>query len=188
VAGAVASVEGMALKAYGRTLNAGEVRVLFQKWGHRVVDGPRIGVMPDLPRIGARFAAHLRKYRDEATPSAILRLETTRLSFAEASSEISAEDQQRIVVLAGILLDSPVPVARVLVQGHTDETGGVDSNLGLSEARATAVRAALIEAGVPSDLLVVEAFGAAMPAAAGSSDAAHAFNRRVELEVVDWAT
>ncbi len=76
-------------------------------------------------------------------------------------------------VLAG------TPDAAVAVRGHTDGTGDDAYNQDLSERRAAAVAAALVERGTPAARLTAEGFGEQRPA--GPDDAA---DRRVEVVVL----
>lgn len=74
---------------------------------------------------------------------------------------------------------------RLAIEGHTDAVGGDAANLALSEARATAVRAALIQRGAAQDRLAARGFGEAQPVAGNDSDAGRAANRRVTLRRLD---
>jgi len=73
------------------------------------------------------------------------------------------------------------PKRRVTLQGHTDERGGREYNLALGQKRAEAVRRSLAVMGVNDAQQEAVSFGKEKPAVAGSDDAAHAKNRRVEL-------
>lgn len=55
------------------------------------------------------------------------------------------------------------PQGVVLVQGHASEDGDDDYNQALSQKRAEAVKAKLIEMGIDSERLEVQAFGESMP-------------------------
>ena len=69
----------------------------------------------------------------------------------------------------------------VLIEGHTDLDGGNAYNEGLAARRAKAVRAALLEAGVPETAITVRAFGERKPVAFGEEPEKKDRNRRVEL-------
>jgi outer membrane protein OmpA-like peptidoglycan-associated protein len=86
------------------------------------------------------------------------------------------------------LLDRVAEVARTCpgtlrVEGHTDSTGDAARNLALSQARAEAVRQALVERGLPAERLVAEGFGQERPLAPNDAAAGRARNRRIELHV-----
>ena len=70
----------------------------------------------------------------------------------------------------------------VAVEGHTDNRGGADYNLALSQKRAEAVRAALIERyGIDPDRLTATGFGETRPVETNDTIEGRARNRRVEL-------
>src|SRR5450432_2827410 len=70
---------------------------------------------------------------------------------------------------------------KVKLEGHTDERGTREYNIGLGERRAQAVRRALMLQGVAESQLTTVSFGAERPAVEGDDEAAWAQNRRVEL-------
>ena len=73
------------------------------------------------------------------------------------------------------------PEVRVEIGGHTDSSGGDVQNQRLSEARAEAVRAYLVRAGVAASRLEVRGYGETRPIAENGSEEGRARNRRVEL-------
>ena len=70
---------------------------------------------------------------------------------------------------------------RVALEGHTDERGGREYNLALGQKRAEAVRRSLALMGVQDAQMEAVSFGEEKPANAGTDEAAHSQNRRVEL-------
>ena len=73
------------------------------------------------------------------------------------------------------------PSARLRLEGHTDERGSREYNIGLGERRAQAVRRVLMLQGVEGGQLITVSFGEERPAVIGSDEEAYALNRRVEL-------
>ena len=73
------------------------------------------------------------------------------------------------------------PSVRVRLEGHTDERGSREYNIGLGERRAQSVRRALLLQGATENQLSTVSYGAERPAAAGSNEAAWTQNRRVEI-------
>jgi peptidoglycan-associated lipoprotein len=70
---------------------------------------------------------------------------------------------------------------KVRLEGHTDERGSREYNIGLGERRAQAVRRALMLQGVTEAQITTVSYGEERPAVQGSDEAAYAKNRRVEL-------
>lgn len=70
---------------------------------------------------------------------------------------------------------------KIVVEGHTDERGGREYNLALGQKRSEAVRRALGLLGVTDSQVEAVSFGKEKPAAAGSTEAALAQNRRAEI-------
>lgn len=77
------------------------------------------------------------------------------------------------------------PGARVLIEGHTDSTGGANLNQTLSQQRADAVRQALAEQGVDASRMQSAGFGPDRPVADNGTADGRARNRRVEVILVD---
>lgn len=102
------------------------------------------------------------------------------LQFGYDSVEMVGNSEQVLDVLVGYLRAAVGP-AQYLVVGHTDSKGSHDYNLGLSQRRADAVVAALIQRGVPENLLLALGVGSAAPLASNRTDAGRQENRRVEL-------
>ena len=72
--------------------------------------------------------------------------------------------------------------AQVSLQGHTDERGTAEYNLALGQKRADAVKQVMISAyGVEAKQVETTSYGKERPAAQGSTEAAWAKNRRVEI-------
>lgn len=72
--------------------------------------------------------------------------------------------------------------ASVRLEGHTDERGSREYNIGLGERRAQAVRRILLIQGASANQISTVSFGEERPAAFGSDEESHALNRRVELK------
>ena len=73
------------------------------------------------------------------------------------------------------------PALKVVIEGHTDETGGREYNLALGQKRAEAVRRALALLGVADNQTEAVSFGKEKPAVPGHDEAAMAENRRAEI-------
>ena len=75
------------------------------------------------------------------------------------------------------------PGKPVLIEGHTDGQGSANANQVLSQKRADAVRAALVEEGVEVARMSVSGVGEDRPVADNASPEGRAKNRRVEIIV-----
>jgi peptidoglycan-associated lipoprotein len=69
----------------------------------------------------------------------------------------------------------------VRLEGHGDERGSREYNIGLGEKRAQAVKQVLLLQGASADQLATVSYGEERPAVVGSDDEAWSLNRRVEL-------
>jgi peptidoglycan-associated lipoprotein len=95
------------------------------------------------------------------------------------SSEIRGEGTDIVAAHAKHVAGSPN--VRVRLEGHTDERGSREYNIGLGERRAQAVRRALMLQGAADTQLSTVSYGEERPVAAGSDEAAWTQNRRVEI-------
>ena len=73
------------------------------------------------------------------------------------------------------------PERRVLIEGFTDNQGGAQMNLELSQRRAEAFKQALVAASVAPGRIDVQAHGEADPVADNNTAAGRQQNRRVEI-------
>jgi peptidoglycan-associated lipoprotein len=73
------------------------------------------------------------------------------------------------------------PNLRIRLEGHVDERGSREYNIGLGENRAQAVRQILLLQGVSAAQLSTVSYGEERPAAFGSDEQSYSLNRRVEL-------
>jgi peptidoglycan-associated lipoprotein len=95
------------------------------------------------------------------------------------SSEIKGEGPGIVTAHAKYLAANPT--VKVRLEGHTDERGSREYNIGLGERRAQAVRRAMLLQGATEAQLSTVSYGAERPVATGSNEAAWAQNRRVEI-------
>ncbi|MHB1236728.1 MAG: OmpA family protein [Gallionella sp.] len=77
------------------------------------------------------------------------------------------------------------PQRKVLIEGYTDSTGGSSHNQLLSEHRANAVEAALVDMGIDSERISTRGYGEAFPVAGNDTAAGRKSNRRVEIVLSD---
>jgi len=73
------------------------------------------------------------------------------------------------------------PGLNVRLEGHGDERGSREYNIGLGERRAQAVRQILLLRGAGAAQLSTVSYGEERPAVLGSDEEARSLNRRVEI-------
>jgi peptidoglycan-associated lipoprotein len=71
---------------------------------------------------------------------------------------------------------------KVRLEGHADERGSREYNIGLGERRSQAVRRMLLIQGATAEQISTVSFGEERPAAMGSDEESYALNRRVEIK------
>ncbi len=94
-------------------------------------------------------------------------------------AELRSDDAAVVAAHARYL--SSNPGTRVRLEGHTDERGTREYNIGLGERRAQTVRRAMLLQGAAEAQVVTVSYGEERPAAAGSDEVAWGQNRRVEI-------
>jgi outer membrane protein OmpA-like peptidoglycan-associated protein len=113
----------------------------------------------------------------------VMNLGSDHLKFEFDRAELRPEDRELLSRIGGILMTSHDYT--ISVNGHTDDVGSEAYNQKLSERRAEAVRDYLVTSGLPAEIFTVTGHGKALPLLAGTSEAARAKNRRVELGIVN---
>lgn len=74
---------------------------------------------------------------------------------------------------------------KVEIAGHTDNVGGEDYNLKLSQDRAESVRNYLIQKKIAPERLTAKGYGYSQPVEDNSSEAGRARNRRTEVRILN---
>lgn len=106
-------------------------------------------------------------------------LSLSDILFDVGQATIKPSAQNNIRQIAQVL--KQYPSHHISVEGYTDATGGDAYNLKLSEARAAAVRGALISGGIDSTIISSHGFGKDNPVASNTTPDGRAANRRVEV-------
>jgi outer membrane protein OmpA-like peptidoglycan-associated protein len=102
------------------------------------------------------------------------------IHFDTGKSTIQPDSAQAITEIAKLLTADPG--LQVFVVGHTDNVGGVDSNIKLSQDRADAVLQSLVkDHGIAGQRLRAAGCGPFSPVAPNDTEEGRAKNRRVEL-------
>lgn len=105
------------------------------------------------------------------------------LYFDYDSSELRPEYTDTVQRHAMLLADNPN--ASVRLEGHADERGSREYNIGLGERRSQTVRRMLLIQGASAGQIQTVSFGEERPVALGSNEEAYAQNRRVEIKYVN---
>lgn len=71
--------------------------------------------------------------------------------------------------------------ARIMLEGHTDERGSREYNLGLGERRGNSVRDLLLAEGAAANQIEVVSYGEERPVCRASNEACWERNRRAEI-------
>lgn len=100
-----------------------------------------------------------------------------RISFAFGGDVITPDSFPILTEIADLLRQHP-EIARISIDGHTDNAGAVAGNVALSQRRALAVERWLLDHGVDARRMETRGFGPKQPI---SRDAAQ--NRRVEFVI-----
>ncbi|MEM1125175.1 MAG: OmpA family protein [Bacteroidota bacterium] len=134
----------------------------------------RLAVADAPPPADPEEAAAVAEGIAEALAAGVIQFETATARLTGSSFEILDR-------IAAALREAPT--VYVEVQGHTDNTGSLTTNEALSQRRADAVRAYLIEQGVEAERLTAAGYGDAVPVASNDTPAGRAQNRRVVFEL-----
>ncbi|RNL92664.1 OmpA family protein [Sinomicrobium pectinilyticum] len=108
--------------------------------------------------------------------------EKSGVYFATNKYDINSESANTLNKLAGIFKEYPNTL--VLVEGHTDNTGSAEYNMGLSQRRAQSVTSFLVSQGISSGRFTTKWYGEDQPKYDNSTADGRAKNRRVELAIV----
>lgn len=113
----------------------------------------------------------------------ILARQVQDLHFDYDKSDIRPEDQAILQADANALktifgMDASFVVT---IEGHCDERGSAEYNLGLGDRRASAVKEALVQQGLPADKLKTISYGKERPLCTDAVEECYARNRRAHF-------
>lgn len=99
-----------------------------------------------------------------------------RVFFETDKTSIKPDGQELLGKWIGFLNSHPRD--QILIEGHSDERGTREYNLGLGERRANAVKEFLVAGGIQAERIKTVSYGKERPATLGSNNEAYAQNRR----------
>lgn len=99
--------------------------------------------------------------------------------FATGRSELTGSAPEGLRKLAEFL--GEYPDRQITIEGHTDSIGSAESNVSLSERRASSVQAFLANQGVAGNRMRALGMGEGSPIASNESPTGRQQNRRVEV-------
>lgn len=147
-------------------------------------DSKKTSGAPVAPRSDTGMSTHGMGDADAMTPSDLsdhsgLDLSQRTVYFEYDSSDLSPQGREIVARFGKYLAANPS--ARLRLEGHADERGTREYNIGLGERRAIAVQSALISYGASVSQLSVVSYGEENPVVGGHDESAWALNRRVEI-------
>jgi len=99
--------------------------------------------------------------------------------FAVNSTDLTSASRGTLQNVSDVLQE--FDKTAVVVQGHTDSSGGEDHNQDLSERRAGAVKNYLAQKGIAAGRMVAVGYGESMPVADNETSSGREKNRRVDI-------
>jgi outer membrane protein OmpA-like peptidoglycan-associated protein len=128
-------------------------------------------------------AGHFESGSDQLTPKAkeyFLAIATQYAPGTVAGTQLDPKQKKETL--------NQLAKRRILLVGHTDDTGSTQVNASLSERRARAVAAFLKQKGIPEESIFYQGAGESLPVADNRTEEGRATNRRVEIvELADEA-
>lgn len=131
----------------------------------------------------AQMEQELARLASTKTDSRGLIVTLPGIFFDTGKSEVKSGSKNTLTRIAEQLKSDDT--IRIAVEGHSDSVGSDESNQKLSEQRATAVRDALVQAGISADRVTAAGRGEANPIATNKTAAGRQQNRRVELIITN---
>ncbi len=98
---------------------------------------------------------------------------------SDIRGDAQATLQQDATALKAVLAD--FPSATIVLEGHCDDRGSAEYNLGLGDRRASAAKEFLVQLGVPADRLQTTSYGKERPQCTDENESCWQRNRRVHF-------
>lgn len=147
------------------------------------LDGFYKGHRLDVDVSSVNFQKAYLAYQDcvaNLSPWSLDELARTMVNFEFDRANLEENAEQRLDALVNFIKND-TSIKAIAIDGHTDAKGSVDYNFALSEKRANAVKAYLIQAGIPEDKIKLGFHSKLKPLTENQSDSGRAKNRRVTV-------
>ena len=103
--------------------------------------------------------------------------------FHRGTADMVEGSEKELNLVVEVLNDNPD--IKILLKGHTDNTGDPVKNVQLSEARVKTVKAYILSQGINAYRVTGRGYGGNEPIASNETEETRKLNRRVEFEVLD---
>jgi len=108
-----------------------------------------------------------------------------KIQFEYNKAEIKEVSFDLLNEIAQVIKDNP-QIKKIQIEGHASSEGNDDYNLRLSDRRAKAVMAYLVDkGGIPAEELTAKGFGETKPIADNDTEEGREKNRRVEFNIIE---
>jgi len=116
-------------------------------------------------------------------PGDILKSEARDIYFDYDMSELRPDARQALNADAELLrrLFALDPNFNVVIEGHCDERGSAEYNIGLGDRRATVTKNFLVQLGLPANRMRIISLGEERPVCTEANEACYQRNRRAHL-------
>ena len=102
--------------------------------------------------------------------------------FHRGTADLISGSEEELDLVVEVMNDNPN--IKILLKGHTDNTGDPVRNVKLSEARVKTVKEYILSQGINAYRVRGKGFGGNQPIASNATEETRRLNRRVEFEVV----
>ncbi len=103
--------------------------------------------------------------------------------FHRGTANMIEGSEKELNLVVEVMNDNPN--IKILLKGHTDNTGDPVKNVQLSEARVKSVKEYILSQGISAFRVSGKGFGGNQPIASNETEETRKLNRRVEFEVID---
>ncbi len=148
----------------------------------REVEIKSTGYLPKLIRLDSTLA----KGKSTIELHSIAKGETINLEnvlFLRGTSNLVLGSEEELNLVVEVMMDNPN--LKILLKGHTDNTGDQVRNVKLSEARVRTVKEYILSKGISAYRVIGKGFGGIQPIASNETEETRKLNRRVEFEILE---